>query len=148
MRRFSAATRISVGVTCLTLSLVLAAQGLGIIPNTADATIRGRLEAFGQGPDRFGLVHADTRLAKDVVIEPHVVFGPGVVVEEGAVVQGAVLHDNVRIGRGAVVRRAILDKNVVVPPGATIGVNRDRDRELYHISQNGITALGKGQRVT
>src|SRR4029453_3804039 len=42
MRRFSAATRISVGVTCLTLSLVLAAQGLGIIPNASDATIRGR----------------------------------------------------------------------------------------------------------
>jgi glucose-1-phosphate adenylyltransferase len=47
-----------------------------------------------------------------------------------------------------VVRRAILDKNVVVPPGATIGVNRERDQEIYHISQNGITALGKGQRVT
>src|SRR5436190_23507858 len=42
MRRFSAATRISIGITCLTLSLVLAAQGLGIIPNAGDATIRGR----------------------------------------------------------------------------------------------------------
>jgi len=75
------------------------------------------------------------------------VLSPGVVVEEGAVVQGSVLHDNVRIGRGAVVRRAILDKNVVVPPGATIGVNPERDRELYHASNNGIIALGKGQRV-
>jgi len=37
MRRFSASTRISVGVTCLTLSLVLAAQGLGIIPNAGIA---------------------------------------------------------------------------------------------------------------
>ncbi|MGW3248570.1 glucose-1-phosphate adenylyltransferase [Streptomyces sp. NPDC001070] len=75
------------------------------------------------------------------------VLSPGVVVEEGAVVQGSVLHDNVRIGRGAVVRRAILDKNVVVPAGATVGVNPDRDRELYHASANGIIALGKGQRV-
>jgi glucose-1-phosphate adenylyltransferase len=76
------------------------------------------------------------------------VLSRGVVVEEGAVVQGSILHDNVRIGRGAVVRRAILDKNIVVPPGATVGVNPERDRELYHISENGITALGKGQRVT
>jgi glucose-1-phosphate adenylyltransferase len=75
------------------------------------------------------------------------VLSPGVVVEQGAVVQGSVLHDNVRIGRGAVVRRAILDKNVIVPPGATIGVNPERDRELYHASANGIIALGKGQRV-
>jgi glucose-1-phosphate adenylyltransferase len=68
-------------------------------------------------------------------------------VEEGAVVQGSILHDNVRIGRGAVVRRAILDKNVVVPPGATVGVNPERDRELYHASEHGIIALGKGQKV-
>ncbi|MDX2649209.1 glucose-1-phosphate adenylyltransferase [Streptomyces sp. NPDC001902] len=75
------------------------------------------------------------------------VLSPGVVVEEGAVVQGSVLHDNVRIGRGAVVRRAILDKNVVVPAGATVGVNPERDRELYHASANGVIALGKGQHV-
>ncbi|MER5886460.1 glucose-1-phosphate adenylyltransferase [Streptomyces sp. NPDC001941] len=75
------------------------------------------------------------------------VLSPGVTVAEGAVVQGSVLHDNVRIGRGAVVRGAILDKNVDVPPGATIGVNPDRDAELYTVSGNGVIALGKGQRV-
>ncbi|HET6858263.1 MAG TPA: glucose-1-phosphate adenylyltransferase [Streptomyces sp.] len=75
------------------------------------------------------------------------VLSPGVIVEEGAVVQGSVLHDNVRIGRGAVVRGSILDKNVDVPPGATIGVNPERDRELYTMSRNGVIALGKGQPV-
>ena len=61
--------------------------------------------------------------------------------------QGSVLHDNVRIGRGAVVRGAILDKNVDVPPGATIGVNPERDPELYTVSKGGVIALGKGQPV-
>jgi glucose-1-phosphate adenylyltransferase len=75
------------------------------------------------------------------------VLSPGVVVAEGAVVQGSVLHDNVRIGRGAVVRNSILDKNVDVPPGATIGVNPERDAALYTVSKNGIIALGKGQVV-
>ncbi|MFJ6572498.1 glucose-1-phosphate adenylyltransferase [Streptomyces sp. NPDC091292] len=75
------------------------------------------------------------------------VLSPGVVVGEGAVVQGSVLHDNVRIGRGAVVRGAVLDKNVEVPAGATIGVNPERDEELYTVSKGGVIALGKGQRV-
>jgi glucose-1-phosphate adenylyltransferase len=76
------------------------------------------------------------------------VLSPGVRVDPGAVVQGSVLHDNVRIGRGAVVRGAVLDKNVEVPPGATIGVNPDRDAELYTVSTGGVIALGKGQRVS
>ncbi|MFE0174634.1 glucose-1-phosphate adenylyltransferase [Streptomyces sp. NPDC059002] len=75
------------------------------------------------------------------------VLSPGVSVEEGAVVQGSVLHDNVRVGRGAVVRGAVLDKNVDVPPGATIGVNPERDAELYTVSKAGVIALGKGQLV-
>ncbi|MBQ0851876.1 glucose-1-phosphate adenylyltransferase [Streptomyces sp. NPDC057621] len=75
------------------------------------------------------------------------VLSPGVLVDPGAVVQGSILHDNVHIGRGAVVRGAVLDKNVEVPPGATIGVNPERDRELYTVSKDGVIALGKGQIV-
>jgi glucose-1-phosphate adenylyltransferase len=75
------------------------------------------------------------------------VLSPGVVVDPGAVVQGSVLHDNVRIGRGAIVRGAVLDKNVDVPPGGTIGVNPDRDSELYTVSPAGVIVLGKGQPV-
>ena len=32
-----------------------------------DATLRARLAAFGTGPDRYGLIHADTRLANLLV---------------------------------------------------------------------------------
>jgi hypothetical protein len=35
MKRFSAQHRIAIGITCLTLSLLLAAQGIGIIPSPA-----------------------------------------------------------------------------------------------------------------
>ncbi|MET8244961.1 glucose-1-phosphate adenylyltransferase [Streptomyces sp. NPDC005202] len=76
------------------------------------------------------------------------VLSPGVLVDPGAVVKGSVLHDNVHIGRGAIVRGAVLDKNVEVPPGATIGVNAERDAELYTVSKGGVIALGKGQRVS
>ncbi|MFD3581353.1 glucose-1-phosphate adenylyltransferase [Streptomyces sp. NPDC058683] len=76
------------------------------------------------------------------------VLSPGVRVDPGAVVQGSILHDNVVVGRGAVVRGAVLDKNVEVPPGATIGVNPDRDAELYTVSKGGVIALGKGRLVS
>jgi Ser/Thr protein kinase RdoA (MazF antagonist) len=44
-------------------------DGIGVGPaereilGRLDATLRARLAAFGAGPDRYGLVHADTRLA-------------------------------------------------------------------------------------
>jgi glucose-1-phosphate adenylyltransferase len=53
----------------------------------------------------------------------------------------------VRIGKNAVVRRAILDKNVVVPDGAQIGVDLERDRGLYTVSDGGVVVLGKGVRA-
>ncbi|MFE0511462.1 glucose-1-phosphate adenylyltransferase [Streptomyces sp. NPDC058964] len=104
-------------------------------------------------PARFnaGGIASESIISSGCLIRGQVtrsVLSPGVVVDPGAVVQGAVLHDNVRIGRGAVVRGAVLDKNVEVPPGATIGVNPDRDGELYTVSQGGVIALGKGQRVS
>ena len=37
-----------------------------------DAVLRRRLEAFGRGPERFGLVHADIRLANLLVDGDHV----------------------------------------------------------------------------
>ena len=55
------------------------------------------------------------------------IVSPEVVIEKGAVVEGSVLHEGVRIGSGAVVRRAILDKNVVVPPEGHIGVDPEHD---------------------
>jgi len=48
-------------------------DGLGMGPeeravlDRLDATIRKRLEAYGQGSDRFGLIHADIRLANLLV---------------------------------------------------------------------------------
>jgi glucose-1-phosphate adenylyltransferase len=75
------------------------------------------------------------------------VVSPGVRVERDARVEDCVLMDGVHIGEGATVRRAILDKNAIVPPGVQIGVDLDRDREKYHVSEGGVTVLGKGARA-
>jgi diguanylate cyclase (GGDEF)-like protein/PAS domain S-box-containing protein len=44
MRRLSAATRLSIGLCALTVSLLVGAEALGLIPSATDATLRGRKE--------------------------------------------------------------------------------------------------------
>lgn len=82
---------------------------------------RRRDEAMRDGvtliaPETVFFSH-DTQLARDVVVEPHVVFGPGVTVEEDVIIhsfshiEGAMLHKASEIGPYARLR-----------PGTEIGV--------------------------
>ena len=69
-------------------------------------------------------------------------------VGSGAFIDGSVLMPSVKVGERAVIRRAILDKNVIVEPGAQIGVDLERDRARFTISEGGVVVVGKGVRVT
>ena len=65
-----------------------------------------------------------------------------------ATISDSVLMDGVDVGRKAVIRRAILDKFVQVPEGVSIGVNREDDLARgFHVTESGITVVGKGQQV-
>jgi bifunctional UDP-N-acetylglucosamine pyrophosphorylase/glucosamine-1-phosphate N-acetyltransferase len=44
---------------------------------------------------------ADTKLGRDVIVEPYVVFGTGVVVEDGAVIRSFSHLEGARVGKGA-----------------------------------------------
>ncbi|MEA2978252.1 MAG: bifunctional UDP-N-acetylglucosamine pyrophosphorylase / glucosamine-phosphate N-acetyltransferase [Alphaproteobacteria bacterium] len=76
---------------------------------TAEATMQQRLRqaALDAGvtlvaPETVYLA-ADTKLGQDVTIEPYVVFGPGVTVEEGATIRSFSHLAGAQVGRNAIV---------------------------------------------
>ena len=48
-------------------------------------------------------LRADTKLGRDVTIEPYVVFGPGVTVEDGATIRSFSHLEGAHVGKGAIV---------------------------------------------
>jgi len=68
-------------------------------------------------------------------------------VHSWAHVSGSVLMEGVDVGRHAVVRNAIIDKNVQIPERAEIGVDLERDRQRYTVTEGGVVVIGKGQKV-
>jgi glucose-1-phosphate adenylyltransferase len=76
------------------------------------------------------------------------ILSPGSRIDSWSRVDRAVILHNSRVSRYAVVQDAILDKNVTVAEGATVGVDKQRDRARgLVVSSGGITVVGQGQVV-
>jgi bifunctional UDP-N-acetylglucosamine pyrophosphorylase/glucosamine-1-phosphate N-acetyltransferase len=73
----------------------------------AEAVLQWRLrnEAMEAGVTMVApetvFLSTDTKLGRDVLIEPHVVFGPGVTVEEGAWIRSFTHMEQAHVGKGA-----------------------------------------------
>ena len=109
MKRFSATTRIAVGITCLTMSLLLAAQGLGVLPSPSDAKLKGRKE-----------------LCESLAIYCSVAAQQGEIAEIAEIARAVAERDNDIVSLG--LRQASTDK--------LLFTSGDHDREWKKADQN------------
>jgi bifunctional UDP-N-acetylglucosamine pyrophosphorylase / glucosamine-1-phosphate N-acetyltransferase len=85
---------------------------------------------------------ADTKLGRDVVIEPYVVFGPGVTVEDGAVIRSFSHLEGAHVGKGATV-----GPYGRLRPGARLGPNA-KVGNFVEVKQSEIGANAHAMHLT
>ncbi len=127
----------------------------------AEAVLQQRLRAAAHAagvtmvaPETVHLC-TDTRLARDVTIEPYVVFGPGVVVEEGAVIRSFSHLEGARVAAGAVIGPfARLRPGADIGPQAHIGnfvevkaATIEAGAKANHLSYIGDARVGAGANI-
>jgi bifunctional UDP-N-acetylglucosamine pyrophosphorylase/glucosamine-1-phosphate N-acetyltransferase len=98
---------------------------------------------------------ADTRFGKDVTIEPYVVFGPGVTVEDGATIRSFSHLQGAHVGKGAIVGPyARLRPGAKLEEGVHIGnfveikeATVEAGAKANHLSYIGDARVGAGANV-
>ncbi len=97
----------------------------------------------------------DTSIGRDVVIEPHVVFGPGVSVDDGARIYGFSHLEQAQVGKGAQVGPyARLRPGALIGAGAKIGnfvevkkADVEDGAKVNHLSYIGDAVVGRGANI-
>lgn len=127
----------------------------------AEAIIQARLRAHAmaggatlQAPDTV-YFSADTRLGRDVTVEPNVVFGPGVSVEDGATIRAFSHLEGAHVGRGATVGPyARLRPGAELGEGVHIGnfveikaAEIGAGSKVNHLSYVGDSSVGPGTNI-
>jgi glucose-1-phosphate adenylyltransferase len=62
-------------------------------------------------------------------------------IDEGSVVESAVLLPGVTVGRGCHIRRAILDELCMVPDGLSIGHDAYLDKQRFYVTEGGVVVV-------
>lgn len=74
------------------------------------------------------------------------VLFPRVSIGNAAVVINSILFEGVKLGEGAHLENCVVDKHVEIPPGTVIGVDKKKDAECFHISDNGVVVISSSHQ--
>jgi glucose-1-phosphate adenylyltransferase len=76
------------------------------------------------------------------------IIGTSAFIDHDAHVTESIIFPGVHVGAGARLHRCIIDKNVIVPDWYRIGLEPERDREHFVVSDEGIVVIEKDRRLT
>jgi bifunctional UDP-N-acetylglucosamine pyrophosphorylase/glucosamine-1-phosphate N-acetyltransferase len=130
----------------------LATAEAGLQTRLREAAMKGGASLVAPDTVHFS---SDTRLGRDVVVEPFVVFGPGVVVEDGAVIRSFSHLEGAHIGAGASVGPfARLRAGTKLGAGAKIGnfvetkaAEFGAKAKANHLAYVGDASVGAGANI-
>ena len=66
-------------------------------------------------------------------------------IETGTVVENSVILPKIHIGKNCTIKNCIIDKGTVIPDNFEIGVDIERDRERFIVTEEGIVLVTPGQ---
>jgi glucose-1-phosphate adenylyltransferase len=56
-------------------------------------------------------------------------------------VEDSVLLPNVTVSRSAILKRVVVDKNCVIPEGLIVGVDIEKDKKRFFVTDKGVTLI-------
>jgi glucose-1-phosphate adenylyltransferase len=65
----------------------------------------------------------------------------GVHVHSYCTIEESVILPSVDVGRHVVLKRAVVDKHCRLPAGMSVGVDREQDRQRFHVTERGVTLV-------
>jgi len=90
----------------------------------------------------------DTLVAGGVIVSGayvrHSVIFFNTKIETGTVIEDSVILPKVTIGSNCVLKRVIVDKGTYIPDGTQIGVDPEKDRERFLVTEEGIVLVTPG----
>jgi glucose-1-phosphate adenylyltransferase len=97
----------------------------------------------GDAVTRFCVVSPGCVIEEGAIVE-HSILSPGVYIGKGAVVRGAILVHRVRVCEGCHLEIVIVDEDVTIPQGEQIGVDLERDRKRFTVTERGVVIVPVG----
>lgn len=103
---------------------------------------------------REGVNHvvADSILSNGVILSAsnvtRSVLSKRVYVDSDSTVEDSILLDDVRVGHGSQIRNSVIDKGVLIPPHSQIGIDPERDKARFQVSDGGVVVIGKQDEIT
>lgn len=75
----------------------------------------------------------------------HSVIGFNTTIETGSHIEDSVILPKVSIGKNCVIKRTIIDKGTLIPDGFEVGVDLEKDRQRFLVTEEGIVLVTPGQ---